>query len=102
MSEADYNRQRIIHMAKKHAEDKECPRCRVKGKFKVVPIHEYGDLEMPSKVILMCDSCKKYDEVFAAAPDDQARAFAEEEMRLKKAGIRKATPEEADKLIRKK
>lgn len=96
---ADYNRQRIIHMVKKHAEDKECPKCKIKGKWKIVPVFEFGDLDMPSQVVLLCDSCKKYNETFAQAPDDQARAYAngiKKEMK----GFQVGKPGDADKLIK--
>lgn len=102
MDKLEYNRRRVIHLAKKYAENKECPQCRSSKKdWKIVPVFEFGDPEMPSQVVIYCNKCGKYNETFAQAPDEQARAYAEETMKLKKAGARRATPEEADKLIKK-
>ena len=96
---AEYNRNRIIHLAKKHAETLVCPKCHAKNDWKVVPVFEFGDPEMPSQVVLYCNSCKKYNETFAQAPDEQARAYAKEVMSGEK-GFRKATPEETARLIK--
>lgn len=100
MKDVEYHRKRLIYMAKKYAAGKECPRCHAKKHdWKVVPLFEYGDPFLPSQVVLYCNSCKKYNETFAKAPDKMSRAYAEEEMRLKKAGIKLAKPGDVDKLI---
>lgn len=96
--ELEYNLKRIEHLAKQYAETKKCPKCGEK-KWKVVFLREFGDPEMPSQVVINCMACKVYNEVFAKAPDEMARAYAEEEMRLKNAGIKKAKPGDLDKLI---
>lgn len=64
---------RIIHMAKEHASRKDCPACS-KRDWKVVSLHEYGDFELPSAVVITCNACKRYNEEYAAMPDHQVVA----------------------------
>ena len=102
MDKIEYSRKRLFNQARKHADSIKCPKCKGNGRdLKIINLFEFGDPYMPSRVVITC-KCGKFNQAYAVAPDDQARAFAEEEMRLKKAGIRKATQEEADKLIKKK
>jgi len=101
MDKIEYNRRRLFNLARKYADSIKCPKCNNDGKnLKVVFLSEFGDPNLPSRVVIFCKKCGKYNETFAQAPDAQARAYAEEEMRLKRLETRKATAEEADKLIK--
>ena len=74
----DYQRKKLMHMAKKYAEVKKCKKCGADLKEhprKVSALYEYGDPFVPSKVIIYCPRCKKC-EVFAERPYEQAIAFA--------------------------
>ena len=92
----DYNRKMLMRRAKEYVKEKKCPRC---GRidWRIIPLFEYGDPYMPSSIVLFCHGCGKYNETFAKAPDDQARAYAEY---LKKQGFKAAPPSAADKLIK--
>ncbi len=93
----EYNRRRIIFMAKQDANKKDCPKCN-KKQWKVVPLHEYGDPFMPSKVLIVCGQCY-YEEVFAEAPGDQARSFANKMMKGKDGGPKSVEKGKVDELI---
>jgi len=73
MQSADYYRGKILRMAKEHSKKYPCPKCKSK-KRKSVPLFEYGDMEMPSSVMLYCKKCNTA-EPFATADDDQAHAY---------------------------
>jgi len=90
-------REFIMYKARSYAKHKKCPKCRQKN-WKIVPLFEYGDPYMLSSIVLFCNACKKYKEIFAKAPDNQARAYAES---LKRQGFKKAPASMADKLIKK-
>lgn len=72
--EADYVRNKLIHLAKKKIESNKCE-CGNK-KRKVVPLFEFGDPYIPSQVILYCPKCKR-NETFATRPVHEARQYAE-------------------------
>ncbi len=72
--EADYTRNRLIHLAKKKAESVKCS-CGQKDR-KVVPLFEFGDPYIPSQVVLYCPACRK-NEVFAMRPPGEATQYAE-------------------------
>jgi phage FluMu protein Com len=99
--EAEYTKNKILDLARKYAKGKECPKCHhADKKWRVTPLYEFGDPEMPSQIVLLCDHCKIYNETVAQMPDEQARAYAKSVMEDKEKGFRRATPEEAEKIIK--
>jgi predicted nucleic-acid-binding Zn-ribbon protein len=97
VAEAEFNRKRIVHLCRKEAEKKDCPRCG-KNNWAIVPLYEYGDPYMPSRVDKMCKNCK-FSETMAQASEEEARKFGEEYM--KSIGKNKAADDFKNKFLKK-
>lgn len=94
--EAEYVRDRLMHLAKEAIKSKPC-RCGHKDR-KAVPLFEFGDPYIPSQVVLFCPSCKR-TEVFATRPINEARYYAELNMGKAYDGKKISQQERANKAI---
>lgn len=73
--ELEFQRKRVIHLAKDFMKGTKCRRCGEEKDRKVVPLHEYGDPYLPSQVNIFCNKCQS-STVFALRPSEEAMAFA--------------------------
>jgi hypothetical protein len=93
--DAEYNRNRIVHLAKKYIGSKSCPKCKAKKSWKIVPLFEYGDPFMPSKVVITCSKCF-YNETYCEADKKEAAAWAKD---MAKKGFAIAPKSKVESLI---
>ena len=94
MKDQEFRRKKLMHDVKKKIDKTDCKKCG-KNDWKIVPLFEYGEIEYPSTVQMLCNKCG-YNFTFLSTKNKEVEDF---NAMLKKEGFKKADKTMADKLI---